>query len=44
MLELSNIDAFYGKAQALFDVSMKVEASEIVALVGSNGGRQNHYP
>ena len=37
MLELKNIDAFYGKAQALFNVSMKVDKSEIVALVGSNG-------
>ena len=37
MLEIKNIDAFYGKAQALFGVSMKVEESEIVALVGSNG-------
>jgi branched-chain amino acid transport system ATP-binding protein len=37
MLEPSNIDAFYGKAQALFDVSIKVDESEIVALVGSNG-------
>jgi branched-chain amino acid transport system ATP-binding protein len=37
MLEVKNIDAFYGKAQALFGVSMKVEESEIVALVGSNG-------
>jgi len=37
MLEIKHIDAFYGKAQALFDVSMKVEESEIVALVGSNG-------
>ena len=37
MLEIRNIDAFYGKAQALFGVSMEVDESEIVALVGSNG-------
>ena len=37
MLEIRNIDAFYGKAQALFDVSLTVGESEIVALVGSNG-------
>jgi branched-chain amino acid transport system ATP-binding protein len=37
MLEISNINVFYGKAQALFDVSLSVDESEIVALVGSNG-------
>lgn len=37
MLETHNIQAFYGKSQALFDVSVKVEKSEIVALIGSNG-------
>ena len=37
MLEISSINAFYGKAQALFDVSINVDVSEIVALVGSNG-------
>jgi branched-chain amino acid transport system ATP-binding protein len=37
MLEVSNIDTFYSKAQALWDVSLKVDEAEIVALVGSNG-------
>jgi branched-chain amino acid transport system ATP-binding protein len=37
MLEIEHIEAYYGKSQALFDVSVSVEASEIVALVGSNG-------
>jgi branched-chain amino acid transport system ATP-binding protein len=37
MLEIEHIETYYGKAQALFDVSVSVEASEIVALVGSNG-------
>jgi branched-chain amino acid transport system ATP-binding protein len=37
MLEAIDIDAFYGKAQALFGVSVSVDESEIVALVGSNG-------
>jgi len=37
MLEIEDIETYYGKAQALFDVSVSVEASEIVALVGSNG-------
>jgi len=37
MLEVSNIDTFYGKAQALWDVSLRIDESEIVALVGANG-------
>jgi len=37
MLEVKNIDTFYGKAQALWDVSLRVDEAEIVALVGANG-------
>jgi branched-chain amino acid transport system ATP-binding protein len=37
VLALSNIDAGYGGFQALFDVSMTVEAGEAVAVIGANG-------
>jgi len=37
MLEIDRINTFYGKAQALYDLSLRVGPSEIVALVGSNG-------
>src|SRR5918993_2464287 len=37
MLALSNIDAGYDGFQALFDVSMEVEAGEAVAVLGANG-------
>jgi len=37
MLEVKNINTFYGKAQALWDVSLRVDEAEIVALVGANG-------
>jgi branched-chain amino acid transport system ATP-binding protein len=37
MLEVSSIDVFYGKSQALWDVSLRVDEGEIVALVGANG-------
>jgi branched-chain amino acid transport system ATP-binding protein len=37
MLEVSNIDVFYGDAQALWDVSMTIAEGEVVSVVGSNG-------
>ena len=37
MLEVSNIDTHYGKIQALWAVSLKIDEKEIVALVGANG-------
>lgn len=37
MLDLKNIDARYGSARVLNDVSIKINQQEIVALVGSNG-------
>ena len=37
MLELNRINTFYGKIQALRDVSLKVEDGEIVTLIGANG-------
>ena len=37
LLELSGIDAFYGRVQALRDVSLTVDQGEVVALIGSNG-------
>jgi branched-chain amino acid transport system ATP-binding protein len=37
MLEVNNINAFYGNIQVLWDVSLKVNQGEIVALIGGNG-------
>jgi branched-chain amino acid transport system ATP-binding protein len=37
MLTLSEIDLFYGDAQALDGVSLDVAAGEIVAIIGANG-------
>ena len=37
MLEVAGIDAFYGKVQALWDVSFRVAAGEIVTIIGANG-------
>jgi branched-chain amino acid transport system ATP-binding protein len=36
-LEVSGIDTFYGETQALFGISLHVDAGEIVALLGANG-------
>ena len=37
MLEVRGLNAFYGKAQMLFDVSLEVGRGEVVALMGRNG-------
>ncbi len=37
MLDVSGLNAFYGKAQMLFDVTLQVGPGEVVALMGRNG-------
>ena len=37
MLEIDGLSAFYGKAQALHDVSLTVGEGQIIAVVGANG-------
>jgi branched-chain amino acid transport system ATP-binding protein len=37
LLEVSGIDAYYGRVQALRGASLAVDTGEIVALIGSNG-------
>ena len=37
MLEIHKLNAFYGQAQALFDVSLTVSAGEMVVVQGLNG-------
>jgi branched-chain amino acid transport system ATP-binding protein len=37
LLEVSGIDVFYGRVQAVRGESLKVDKGEVVALIGSNG-------
>lgn len=37
MLKLRHVDVYYGNIQALYDLSLEVEAGEIITLIGANG-------
>jgi branched-chain amino acid transport system ATP-binding protein len=37
VLEIKNIDVFYGDVQVIWDVAFEVKEGEIVALIGANG-------
>jgi branched-chain amino acid transport system ATP-binding protein len=37
LLEVSGLNSYYGDSHILFDVAMRVEQSEVVALLGRNG-------
>jgi branched-chain amino acid transport system ATP-binding protein len=37
LLALENVTAFYGELQALFGITLQVQAGEIVTLIGANG-------
>jgi branched-chain amino acid transport system ATP-binding protein len=37
LLDVQRIQSFYGDFQALFDISMRIERGEIVAVIGANG-------
>jgi branched-chain amino acid transport system ATP-binding protein len=37
LLEVNNLNSYYGDSHILFDVSLRVEANEVVALLGRNG-------
>ena len=39
ILEIKNINCFYGNVQSLWDIGMSVEEGEIVALLGVQTAR-----
>jgi branched-chain amino acid transport system ATP-binding protein len=43
LLETKNLTAFYGDLQALFGISLMVEESETVAVIGANGAGKSTF-
>jgi branched-chain amino acid transport system ATP-binding protein len=37
LLEVSNIDVFYGDVQVIFGLSLQIEEGEVVSIIGGNG-------
>ena len=37
MLELKNVETFYGQSQVLFGIDLKIDLGEVVTLLGRNG-------
>ena len=37
MLELRNVNSFYGNIQALYDINLHIDQGEIITLIGANG-------
>ncbi len=41
-IQVENLNAWYGKSQALHDISLKVEANHATALIGPSGCGKIH--
>ena len=43
LLEVNNLDAFYGDFQALFGIDLAIEEGEAVAIIGANGAGKSTF-
>ena len=44
MLEVKDLEVYYGMIQAIKGISFEVNQGEVVALIGANGaGKQPHF-
>ena len=43
LLEVNNLDAFYGDFQALFGINLAIEEGEAVAIIGANGAGKSTF-
>ena len=43
MLKVESVDVFYGDVQVLKHISLDVQERELVAVIGANGRRENHF-
>jgi branched-chain amino acid transport system ATP-binding protein len=43
LLEVTDLEVFYGDFQALFGLSLAVEESEVVAIIGANGAGKSTF-
>ena len=43
LLDVRDLDAFYGDLQAVFGVNLSVAAGESIALVGANGAGKSTF-
>ena len=44
ILEVKELEVYYGVIQAIKGISFEVNEGEIIALIGANGAGKDHHP